>query len=97
MTSADRRAQLGTSCDGGLLSERRAVATAPTLPPPSEPTDEQIQKALVWRTGIPFWDPTPSGNWQGRARKSALRWDAFTTHDGALEIARKYLARRGAK
>lgn len=32
----------GSACDAGLLSERRTVATAPTLPPPSDLHNQRV-------------------------------------------------------
>lgn len=72
----------GTAADGGLLSERRTVATAPTLPPPSEPTDEQIaaflaiERGLIWRRHGDIW--------RGYRRSDSAAHIEWLYHNAAL-------------
>lgn len=83
----------GSACDGGLLSERRSVATAPTLPPPSEPTDEQIREALVATRQAKHWIRAV-GWWAGFTDIGARSPSEFFYPSAARQIALEYLARR---
>lgn len=82
----------GTACDGGLLSERRVVATAPTLPPP-EPTDEQIAAALVATGLFPIWKRR-GRFWEGFASESSVARAEWCYHSFASHFALEHLARR---
>lgn len=86
----------GSACDGGLLSERRSVATAPTLPPPGEPTDEQIREALVATSVFPLWKRREEF-WEGFASESSVARMEWCHHTFACQRALEYLARQGAK
>ena len=83
--------KLGTACDAGLLSERRALATAPTLRP--EPTDEQIREALVATRQAKHWIRAV-GWWAGFTAVGAQYPIEFFYPHSARQIALEYLARR---
>jgi len=83
----------GTACDGGLLAERRTVATAQTLPPPSEPTDEEIREALAATKTARHWIRAV-GWWAGFMYPGEQYPIEFLYPAQARQIALEYLARR---
>jgi hypothetical protein len=83
----------GSACDAGLLSERRTVATAPTLPPPSEPTEAQIREALAAMRQARHWIRAV-GWWAGFQYAGEQYPIEFLYPAQARQIALDYLARR---